>query len=682
MKKFGFFIFCLIFLTVNNVFAQDFSVSKLDNGQTVIIKEVHDNPIVTIDTWIKTGSINENDTNNGVAHFLEHLFFKGTTKHPTGEFDRILEAKGAQTNAATSKDFTHYYITLPSKDFQTAIDLHADMLMNPLVPRKELEKERKVVLEEISKTLDDPENKLYENMVQSFYINHPYKRKVIGKKEIIENISREEIFNFYNSWYNPSNMITVVVGDIDTTQALDLIKKNFNRPEAKNCKNPKYKSDKNIEKQIEITAKDKVKNGYMLIGFRGVPQENRADSYALDVLATILGDGRTSKLYQAVKEQKQLAYSISAGHASMKDDSLVFVRANFTPENKDKVKKAIFDEITKVRNGNIDEQEISTAKNIIERDTFYARESTSNIANELGYTTLVYGDAKYYDEYIDNIKKVTKADLIRVAKKYLNPAEPCLSYHRQSEPTLQMNFSVNNSPFAGQEGKFVTSRQLRKRLYQELEKNVSLRVEDTDSTDVFKVSGRGELHLSILIETMRREGYEFQVSKPEVIYKTIDEQLYEPYEDLLIDVPEECAGGCIEKLAGRKGEMLEMQTVGTRSKMRFLIPSRGLIGFRGEFIRMTRGEGIMNHTFAEYKPYAGDINRQRMGSLIAHEEGEAVPYALAQFEDRGVFFITPKTKVYRGMIVGECNRPQDIASCGLCFRKAAFTPSSPRSRLP
>ena len=427
IKKLFILALFAFFCITQNVFAMDYSVYKLDNGQTVIIKEVHDNPIVTIDTWIKTGSINENDKNNGVAHFLEHLFFKGTTKHPTGEFDRILESKGAQTNAATSKDFTHYYITLPSKYFKTAIDLHADMLMNPLIPRKELEKERKVVIEEIAKTNDNPENKLYENMVQSFYINHPYKRKVIGKKEIIENISREEIFNFYNSWYNPSNMITVVVGDIDTTQALDLIKKNFNRPEAKNCKNPKYKSDKNIEKQIEITAKDKVKNGYMLIGFRGVPQENRADSYALDVLATILGDGRTSKLYQAVKEQKQLAYSISAGHASMKDDSLVFVRANFTPENKDKVKKAIFDEITKVRNGNIDEQEISTAKNIIERDTFYARESTSNIANELGYTTLVYGDAKYYDEYIDNIKKVTKADLIRVAKKYLNPNHAVIS---------------------------------------------------------------------------------------------------------------------------------------------------------------------------------------------------------------------------------------------------------------
>ena len=228
------------------------------------------------------------------------------------------------------------------------------------------------------------------------------------------------------------------------------------------------------------------------------------------------------------------------------------------------------------------------------------------------------------------------------------------------EPTLQMNFSVNNSPFAGKEGKFVTSRQIRKRLYDELEKNVSLRVEDTDTTDIFKVSGRGELHLSILIETMRREGYEFQVSKPEVIFKTINGEQYEPYENLLLDVPEGNAGSCIEKLAGRKGEMLEMQVNGNRTTMAFSIPARGLIGFRSEFIRLTRGEGIMNHTFDKYKPFAGDIQKQRSGSLISHEDGEAIPYALGQFEDRGVFFITPKTKVYRGMILGECNRPQDV----------------------
>ena len=271
------------------------------------------------------------------------------------------------------------------------------------------------------------------------------------------------------------------------------------------------------------------------------------------------------------------------------------------------------------------------------------------------------GRTEIGEAYAGDIVGIAGFSDIQIGESICSLADPQpLPLIKVDEPTLQMNFSVNDSPFAGTEGKFVTSRQLRKRLYDELEKNVSLRVEDTDSTDVFRVSGRGELHLGILIETMRREGYEFQVSKPEVIYKTIDGVKCEPFENLIVDVPEGCAGSCIDRLSGRKAEMKEMNNAKGRTTMVFHIPARGLIGFRSEFIRMTRGEGIMYHTFLDYRPFAGDIPRQRNGSIIAHEQGEAIPYALAQYEDRGTFFVTPKTKVYRGMIIGECNKPQDI----------------------
>ena len=195
-----------IFLTVFtlmvsvSVWASDFTVHKLPNGQTLVVQEVRNNPIVTVDTWVKTGSVNENDANSGVAHFLEHLFFKGTKKHPVGEFDRILESKGAIVNAATSKDFTHYYITIPSEYFETALDLHSDMLTNPQIPRKELEKERKVVLEEISKDGNNPSKKVYENLNEMMYSYHPYKRKVIGSADVISTITREEILEFFNNY--------------------------------------------------------------------------------------------------------------------------------------------------------------------------------------------------------------------------------------------------------------------------------------------------------------------------------------------------------------------------------------------------------------------------------------------------------------------------------------------------
>lgn len=242
------------------------------------------------------------------------------------------------------------------------------------------------------------------------------------------------------------------------------------------------------------------------------------------------------------------------------------------------------------------------------------------------------------------------------------PNEPHpLPLIKVDEPTLQMTFSINDSPFAGLEGKFVTSRQVRDRLYKELETNVALRVEETDSPDKFLVSGRGELHLGILIENMRREGYEFQVSQPQVIYREVNGQNCEPFEYLILDVPEEAVGSCIERLGERRGEMQNMQKTGeNRTQAEFVIPARGLIGFRSEFLRLTRGEGLMNHSFLEYRPQVGNLETRRNGVLIAFEEGTATFYALKNAEDRGVFFITPGTKVYKGMIVGENNRPQDL----------------------
>ncbi|WP_286391753.1 translational GTPase TypA [Pseudanabaena mucicola] len=243
------------------------------------------------------------------------------------------------------------------------------------------------------------------------------------------------------------------------------------------------------------------------------------------------------------------------------------------------------------------------------------------------------------------------------------PNEPqALPMIKVDEPTLQMTFCVNDSPFVGQEGKLVTTRQVRDRLLRELETNVALRVqEDPESPDRFAVSGRGELHLGILIETMRREGYEFQVTQPQVIYRELNGQKCEPYECLVLDVPEDAVGGCIERLGQRRAEMVDMQmSSGGRSQLEFVVPARGLIGFRGDFMRATRGSGIMNHSFLDYRPVAGEISARRNGVLISFEEGVATEYSLKNSEDRGVFFIKPGTKVYKSMIIGEHNRPQDL----------------------
>ena len=236
-----------------------------------------------------------------------------------------------------------------------------------------------------------------------------------------------------------------------------------------------------------------------------------------------------------------------------------------------------------------------------------------------------------------------------------------LEFVKVSEPTLEMTFAVNNSPFAGKEGKFVTSRQLRDRLYKELLKDVSLRVEDGDTTEEFKVAGRGEMHLSILIETMRREGYEMTCSNPRVLFKEIDGQKCEPMEKVTLDVPSEYVGAVVEKLGQRKGDLLEMNPSGNRMRIEYSIPSRCLFGYRSEFLTATRGEGIMNSLFDGYQPYRGEVIMRFTGSLVASETGETTRYGLFNTQERGALFVGPQTPVYEGMIVGENPKNDDIA---------------------
>ena len=269
-----------------------------------------------------------------------------------------------------------------------------------------------------------------------------------------------------------------------------------------------------------------------------------------------------------------------------------------------------------------------------------------------------------------NIIALSGIGEITIGDTICDPAqvEP-LPFVKISAPTIEMTFSVNDSPYAGKDGKFVTSRQLRERLFRETLKDVSLRVTELeDSTDSFNVAGRGEMHLSILIETMRREGYEFQVSPARVLYREIDGVRCEPIERLVVDVPQESVGSVIEKIGSRKGEMLEMVPVGSRMKVEFLVPSRGLFGYRNEFLTDTKGEGIMASVFDSYAPFKGEVTRRSTGSLISFETGESVAYGLFNAQDRGALFIGPGVAVYEGMVVGMTPKAEDII-VNVCKRK-------------
>ena len=273
------------------------------------------------------------------------------------------------------------------------------------------------------------------------------------------------------------------------------------------------------------------------------------------------------------------------------------------------------------------------------------------------------------DAKAGDIVCVSGLENISIGDTICSPAlvEP-VPFVKISEPTVEMTFSVNDSPFAGKEGKFVTTRHLRDRLFKEMLKDVSLRVEETDSADSYRVCGRGEMHLSILIETMRRSGYEFQVSAPKVMYKEQDGVILEPMERLVVDVPEDRTGSVFSSMGVRKGELLQMENIGSRIRLEFKVPARGLFGYKSQFLTETRGEGVFNTIFYGYEEFKGDIERRSTGSLVAFETGEAVTYGLFNAQGRGQLFIGAGTQVYEGMIVGVCPKNEDI-SVNVCKKK-------------
>ena len=410
MKKIAYILLvlavCLICFSGKTIAAQDSSIHlyKLQNGQTVVIDEIHNNPIVTVDTWVRTGSVNENDKINGISHFLEHLFFKGTEKHPNGETARILENMGAKFNAATSKDFTHFYVTIASKDTDTAVDLLSDMLLNPAIPQVEFDKEKKVVLEEIRRSNDDIGDKIFKNLTDMVFRGSTYSYETLGTIKSVENISRDEAFRYYHKYYTPKNMITIVVGDVNPEKTLELIKKDFAQKPLRNDVKSTENDTKTLEKNLQNIKIDtgNYNTCYMLLGFKGTNLKNLRENQALDLAAEILGGDETSRLYKALKEKDNLVTSVYSYHYSMKDISIFVVDTNFDPKNYETVKKIINDEIANMVKNGVTQEELDRAKKVYKRAFAFSRESVEDISSGIGYSETLYGNLDYYTKYVDS----------------------------------------------------------------------------------------------------------------------------------------------------------------------------------------------------------------------------------------------------------------------------------------
>jgi len=416
---------------------REVEIYEQENGHKIVLAH-KEGDMINISSWVKTGSINENDKNNGISHFLEHLMFKGTHKHKAGEFDKILEARGAIVNAATWKDYTFYYVTLPKgegdENFNLAIELHADMMTDPVIPDYEMgapfdindknvtdKRERHVVIEEIRMRKDQPWTKVYNATNHAMYTSHPYKRDVIGTPEIISQVSQEEIMNYYRTFYSPKNVTTIVVGDFDSEKVLNKVVNEFHWGERPLPPERNIKPDEPVKEQVYVENEANINSSFMMFGFLGAQAKDLKNVIAMEMLAIILGEGSSSRLYQNLIENQdeQIFNLIDAENYTFRDGCNFFIQANFNPEYKEKAIELVKGEIEKIKE-NITERELNKAKKKVKTRFACEVETVSDIGESIGYYMTVCDDLALAEDYIPVCESITTGDLQEIAKKYLD----------------------------------------------------------------------------------------------------------------------------------------------------------------------------------------------------------------------------------------------------------------------
>ena len=413
-------------------------VYERENGHKIVLAH-KEGELVNVSSWVKTGSINEDDTNNGISHFLEHLMFKGTERFKVGEFDRILESKGGIVNAATWKDYTFYYVTLPKgendENLYLAIDLHADMMTGAILPEVEIgapfdlndttvtdKRERHVVIEEIRMRKDQNWTKVYNACNFNMYTQHPYKRDVIGTPEIISQVTREQIMDYYKTHYTPENITTIVVGDFDKEKVLDAVIKGFDFSGTKKAPQRENKIDAPVSetKIVEDTAV--ANTGYVMFGYLGPKARELKENITLDLISIILGEGTSSRLYRNLieKQAEPVVNYVDSTHYQFKDGNNFFIQANFRPEKKDTVIEMIKAELAKLLSEKITAEELMKAKKKTKSRFAENAETVSEIGETIGYYMTVCGDLKLVEEYLRDLENITVEDLENSVRKYLN----------------------------------------------------------------------------------------------------------------------------------------------------------------------------------------------------------------------------------------------------------------------